>query len=118
MKRLGMILLGLALLGGAAAGVAWGVRHFLDTVTEQNTKEIPTTTVRKGEVVITVSARGELQGGNSESLIVPMAGVGDIPITSLRSMGELVKPGDVVVEFDTTQQEYNLREAEADFAEA
>lgn len=118
MKRLGLILLGLVLLGGAAGGVAWGVRHFLDTVTEQSSKEIPTTTVRKGEVVITVSARGELQGGNSESLIVPMAGVGDIPIISLRSMGELVKAGDVVVEFDTTQQEYNLREAEADFAEA
>jgi len=29
-----------------------------------------------------------------------------------------VKPGDVVVEFDTTAQEYNLREAQADLAEA
>jgi biotin carboxyl carrier protein len=30
----------------------------------------------------------------------------------------MVKEGDVVVQFDTTQQEYNLREAEADLAEA
>jgi hypothetical protein len=30
----------------------------------------------------------------------------------------LVNEGDVVVQFDTTQQEYNLREAEADLAEA
>ena len=32
--------------------------------------------------------------------------------------GELVKAGDVVVQFDTTTQEYNLREAQADLAEA
>ena len=118
MKRLLLILLGLVLLGGAAAGIAWGVRHFLDTVREETSKTIPTTTVRKGQVVITVSARGEVQGGTSEMLTVPMAGSGDIPVTFLRGMGELVNPGDVVAELDTTQQEYNLREAEADFAEA
>jgi tetratricopeptide (TPR) repeat protein len=39
-------------------------------------------------------------------------------VTDLRQNGEMVKEGDVVVQFDTTQQEYNLREAEADLAEA
>ena len=39
-------------------------------------------------------------------------------VTFIRQPGELVKAGDVVVQFDTTQQEYNLREAEADLAEA
>ncbi|HYV61570.1 MAG TPA: HlyD family efflux transporter periplasmic adaptor subunit, partial [Bryobacteraceae bacterium] len=47
----------------------------------------------------------------------PMVG-GDLPITSLKEPGERVKPGDIVVEFDTTAQEYNLREAQADLAEA
>ncbi len=41
-----------------------------------------------------------------------------IAITDLREPGELVNPGDVVVQFDTTQQEYNLKEAQADLAEA
>ena len=50
-------------------------------------------------------------------LTAPMVG-GDLAITSLKEPGELVKPGDVVIEFDTTAQEYNLREAEADLAEA
>ena len=50
-------------------------------------------------------------------LTAPMVG-GDLPITSLKEPGEMVKPGDVVVEFDTTAQEYNLREAQADLAEA
>jgi len=69
-------------------------------------------------VVITVAARGELQGGNSEMLTAPMAGGGDLAITQLRAPGEVVEAGDVVVQFDSTQQEYNLREAEADLAEA
>jgi hypothetical protein len=83
----------------------------------EESNSIPTTRVRKGKVTISVSARGELQGGNSEVLTGPMIG-GDLPITYLREPGEQVKPGDVVVEFDTTAQEYNLREAEADLAEA
>jgi hypothetical protein len=47
-----------------------------------------------------------------------MVGGGDLPITFLRQPGEMVEKDDVVVQFDTTQQEYNLREAQADLAEA
>jgi len=50
--------------------------------------------------------------------VVPPLGSDSTAITVLRSPGELVKEGDVVVEFDPTLQEYNLREAEADLAEA
>jgi multidrug efflux pump subunit AcrA (membrane-fusion protein) len=47
-----------------------------------------------------------------------MVGGTDMAITSLREPGELVSPGDVVVQFDTTEQEFKLKEAEADLAEA
>jgi HlyD family secretion protein len=80
--------------------------------------EVPTTKVRRGRVSISVAARGELQGGNSEMIVVPPLGADSTAVTSLRSPGELVKQGDVVVEFDTTLQEYTLREAEADLDEA
>jgi hypothetical protein len=99
------------------AALAWGGMRVMQLTAPEERNEIPSTRVRKGKVVISVSARGELQGGNSEVLTAPMVG-GDLPITSLREPGEMVKPGDVVVEFDTTAQEYNLREAQADFAEA
>ena len=99
------------------AALAWGGMRVVQLTASENHDEIPTTRVRKGKVTISVSARGELQGGNSEVLTGPMVG-GDLPITYLREPGELVKPGDVVVEFDTTAQEYNLREAQADLAEA
>jgi HlyD family secretion protein len=106
----------LSILGAAA----WGTIHFLrtSTVSSASSTEIPTTRVKRGKVVITVNARGELQGGNSEMLVAPMTGVDSMPITFLRSAGELVQAGDTVVQFDTTQQEYNLREAESDYAEA
>jgi HlyD family secretion protein len=99
------------------AALAWGGMRVIQLTAPEGRNEIPTTSVRKGKVTISVSARGELQGGNSEVLTAPMVG-SDLPITSLREPGDLVKPGDVVVEFDSTAQEYNLREAEADLAEA
>jgi multidrug efflux pump subunit AcrA (membrane-fusion protein) len=106
----------LSILGAAA----WGTIRFLrvSTVASASSTTIPTTTVKRGPVLITVSARGELQGGNSEMLVAPMTGVDTMPITFLRQAGELVQSGDVVVQFDSTQQEYNLREAESDYAEA
>ena len=106
-----------ALVIALLAAAAWGGMRVIQLTAPEDRNEIPTTKVRKGKVTITVSARGELQGGNSEILTAPMVG-GDLPITFLREPGELVKPGDVVVEFDTTAQEYNLREAQADLAEA
>src|SRR3989442_244350 len=82
------------------------------------TSSIPATTVKRGDVAFTITAKGELQGGNSETLFAPMVGSSALVITSLRESGELVKEGDTVAEFDTTEQEFKLKEAEADLAEA
>jgi hypothetical protein len=106
----------LSIVGAAAFGTIRFLR--VSTVASATSTAIPTTRVKRGPVVISVNARGELQGGNSEMLVAPMTGVDTMPITFLRDAGELVQAGDVVVQFDTTQQEYNLREAEADYAEA
>src|SRR5580658_8270240 len=106
-----------ALIGGVGI---WGFLHVSKAATAivVPKADIPTTRVKRGRVVISVAARGELQGGDSETLVAPMAGVDTLTITKLREPGELVAAGDTVVEFDTTQQDYNLREAQADQAEA
>ena len=104
----------LAVLGG----LGWGAFRVISTAAAPAEGEVPTTKVKRGPVAITVTARGELQGGNPEMLTAPMVGSDSLTVTDLRSTGEVVQPGDVVVQFDTTQQEYNLREAEADMAEA
>ena len=111
------ILLVVAVLAVITAA-AFGTRKLVKAVTTQTGPELPSTKVRRGRVTISVTARGELQGGNTEMIIVPPTGADSTAITSLREPGEMVEVGDTVVEFDTTLQEYNLREAEADLAEA
>src|ERR1035438_2258308 len=115
--KLRTLLLLLAVLAVVGA-LAWGAMRVVRATTATTALELPTTRVKQGRVTLTVACRGELQGGNSEMLTAPMIGGGDMAITSLREPGELVSPGDVVVQFDTTEQEYKLKEAEADLAEA
>jgi RND family efflux transporter MFP subunit len=85
---------------------------------EKDDSTVPTTIVRRTGVAIEVSTRGELQGGGSRPLIVPRAGVSELPITFLQTTGALVKAGDVVAAFDASGQQFDLAEAEADLEEA
>jgi len=110
-----LVLLTVAAVLGA---LGWGALRMVKAVTTTAGTELPTTKVRRGRVTVSVSARGSLQGGNSEMLVVPPTGADSTAITYLREPGELVNEGDVVAECDTTLQEYTLREAEADLAEA
>jgi len=117
MKARAVLLTSTALLAAGAAVVA-GYRWYQPVVKAAPAEEIPTVRVKRGNVRITVTARGDLQGGNSEMLIAPMTGGREMIITYLREPGETVEPGDVVVRFDTTEKDFALREAEADLAEA
>lgn len=101
----------LALLG-------WGGARLFRVVSTSPASRLPVTHVKRGDVTIAVTAKGELSGGRTEMLSAPMIGGEDLAITYLREAGEPVQPGDVVVKFDTTEQEFKLKEAEADLAEA
>jgi len=59
----------LAVLGA----LAWGALRVVKVTASTAALEIPSTKVKKGRVTITVAARGELQGGNSEMLTAPMS---------------------------------------------
>jgi multidrug efflux pump subunit AcrA (membrane-fusion protein) len=114
LRTLLLLLIVLAVVGA----LAWGTIRVVKATTATTALELPTTKVKQGRVTLTVAARGELQGGNSEMLTAPMIGGTDMAITSLRDPGDLVSPGEIVVQFDTTEQEFKLKEAEADLAEA
>jgi len=86
-------------------------------ITGTKTETVPTAKVVRGDVTLEVTARGELRGGNPEVLIAPMTGGLDMHLTVLKESGSEVKSGEVVAEFDITEQEYRLREAEDDLAE-
>src|SRR4051794_24758470 len=101
-----------------ASAALWARYGNMKLPAETDIVEVPSTGVKRGDVVVTVTAKGELQGGNSEMLTAPAAGGGDVAITTLLSAGDLVTEGQVVAQLDTTEQEFRMREAEGDLAEA
>ncbi len=116
MKRMMWIVGMTALMGG---GGYYAYRQLGPNLTPvAAAPEVPMTTVKRADVTFNVNALGELQGGSTEMLTVPMTGSGSTAITFLRQNGELVHKGEVVVKLDTTEQDFKLREAEADLAEA
>lgn len=112
-------LLTVALLVCAAAGAAtwYGLRAYR-TITGVKTEVIPTARVVRGDVTLDITARGELRGGNPEVLFAPATGGLDLHLTKLMTAGAPVASGEVVAEFDATEQTYKLKEAEGDLAEA
>ena len=94
------------------------VPRLLEVLSPEAPTVIPSTRVKVGDVTFTITANGNLQGGNSRMLVAPMTGSSQLVITDLRKSGEPVTSGDVVARFDTTEETYKLREAEADLAEA
>jgi hypothetical protein len=100
------------------AGLAWGGARLYRSMNVAHGAVTPTTRVKRGDVALTVTAKAELRGGNSEEVAAPMTGEGEMHIRFLRKAGEVVNEGDVVLELDTTEQAYKQKEAEADLAEA
>jgi HlyD family secretion protein len=105
------------IVGAAIGGAVWQGRRMYRTVVVSTDIKVPTTAVKRGDLIFNVVSKGELHGGNSEMLTAPLTGGGEMHITSLPKDGELVKPGDIVVEFDPTDQEYKLKEAQSDVSE-
>jgi multidrug efflux pump subunit AcrA (membrane-fusion protein) len=116
-RRIPKAILLAAVLIALAAG-ARSVPRLFETLNMAAPAALPSTRVRTGDVTFTITADGAVQGGNSKMLTAPMAGGGTLTLTELRKPGELVKKGDIVAQFDTTDEAYKLREAEADLAEA
>ncbi|MGI8990505.1 MAG: efflux RND transporter periplasmic adaptor subunit [Bryobacteraceae bacterium] len=114
------LVLGLPATLAAVGLAAWGAQKLYRAVPTPTRASLglPATAVKRGDVALMVASKGELQGGNSEMLIAPMTGSSALSITFLREPGELIKQGEVVAQFDTTEQEFKLREAQADYAEA
>jgi HlyD family secretion protein len=78
-------------------------------------KAIPTAHVQQGRVQVTVYTVGELRGTRTVQLAVPPMG-GQLQVVKLAETGDAVKTGDVVMEFDASEQEFNLEQAQFDLA--
>src|SRR5207302_5952979 len=76
-------------------------------------RTVPTTRVQRGKVQVTVYTVGDLRAARSVQLATPPMG-GQLQIVQLADSGAAVHAGDVVVEFDSAEQEFNLEQARFD----
>jgi HlyD family secretion protein len=78
---------------------------------------IPTARVVEGDVPVVVHTTGELRSVRSVGLVAPAIG-GPLQILHITGTGTPVKEGDVVVEFDLSEQEERLAQAKSELAQA
>jgi HlyD family secretion protein len=110
----GWIVVGFTSFGLIAAGTF--AYTALDEL-RQKAVSIPTTRVIRGPLELKVYATGELRPSKSAMLVAPPVG-GALQIVHLVQTGTYVNPGDVVVEFDPGEQQYNLEQNRSQLEEA
>jgi HlyD family secretion protein len=79
---------------------------------------IPVATVEQGNVQLRVNATGELRSTRTAMMTAPAIAGGTLQIIHLLKASSLVKAGDSVVDFDPSQQEYNLGQNRSDYQQA
>jgi HlyD family secretion protein len=80
--------------------------------------DVPTSTVKRGQLSIEVHATGELNASNTVMLSAPAVGGDALQITHLAQTGERVKKGDLMVEFDPSEQNYKLEQNRSELMQA
>ena len=99
--RVGLIIVAVVLVGGGG------------TVAVQRLgkaqKNIPTARVKRGNLEVRVYTTGELRPARTGMLVAPPVS-GTMQIVRLAQSGSHVNEGDVVIEFDPSEQEYNLEQ--------
>jgi multidrug resistance efflux pump len=101
------IVIGVVVVGAAGFGINYSLAKIKST--DHGT---PTVRVAKGNVDMKVYVTGELRTPNTSILIAPPVG-GTLQIVKFARTGDVVKAGDVVLEFDPSEQEYNLEQAQS-----
>src|SRR6266446_4139739 len=80
--------------------------------------EVPTATVKEVDLQLKVITTGVLRTSQSRTIIAPPIAGGTLQIVTLARSGAQVHAGDVVLEFDPSQQEYNLGQNRSDLLKA
>jgi len=80
--------------------------------------DIPTAIVKEAEVQLKVLTTGALRTKESRVVAAPAIGGGTLQIIKLARFGAQVHKGEVVLEFDPSEQEYNLAQNRSDFQQA
>jgi HlyD family secretion protein len=79
---------------------------------------IPLAQVKRGDLDLRVHADGELNATHTMMLTAPAVGGGALEITKLLGGRLPVKKGDVVIEFDPSEQRYKLEQSRSELLQA
>ncbi len=82
------------------------------------TDSIPLAQVKRGDLDIEVHATAELNASQTVMLAAPPVGGDALQITQLAKTGDFVKKGDVVMEFDPSEQRYKLEQNRSELLQA
>jgi HlyD family secretion protein len=104
-----------ALVLCAAIGVLAAVRR---TGPRARSTDVPTTVVQRGDLEMKVFVKGELRASHSQMLAAPPIGGGALQLTYLAHTGAVVKKGDLVMEFDPSEQRYKLEQSRSELLQA
>ena len=107
--RAGMVLSAVLVLG---LGITFAVQKLRPAG-----RVIPVFKVQKGTLQLDITTIGELRTPHSSMLVAPSVS-GTLQIVRMAKTGTAVKAGDVVIEFDPSEQEYNLEQSRSQLAEA
>lgn len=112
-RRLGWSLVGILAVALVIAAIAVAPMHGVQT----DGAVIPTARVAEGDVPVVVHATGELRPLRAQALVAPSVG-GPMQILTIAATGTPVKAGEVIVEFDQSEQEDRLATAKSELAQA
>jgi multidrug resistance efflux pump len=111
-KKLMRAMIAVAAVVLLGLGIAFSLQQLRPAV-----KTIPTTRVQKGTLELDINTVGELHTPHSSMVVAPSVS-GTLQIVRLLKTGTAVKKDDVVVEFDPSEQEFNLEQSRSQLAEA
>ena len=80
--------------------------------------DVPTATVKEADVQLKIFTTGALRTKESRMIAAPPIAGGTLQIIELARFGAPIHKGDVVLEFDPSEQEYNLAQNRSDLQQA
>jgi multidrug resistance efflux pump len=105
-------MLAMLLVAAAATGTTLALKHL-----HPAKRGVPTTRVARGNLDLKIYTMGDLRAGTTAMLVAPSVGT-SLHLIFLAKTGTLVKSGDLVADFDPSDQQHNLEAASSDLKEA
>jgi len=115
-RSIGLAVLGTLVIGLGAAGYKYGASASAMVAADE--PEIPTARVVKGSLEMSVHTLGDLRALRTTTISAPSVAGGILRLVSMVEVGAMVKTGEVVMEFDPTEQMYLLEQAQSELLES